>query len=463
MRRPAILIAALTFSLLEAAPVGAAEVAATPPLKDDPAIVKALADLGAGCSMLLPPVKHVHGGKPYKASGRNSPYARDYTMKMVYAPDRRTALYAGGNHGRGRTNDVWEYHLGSNTWHMLFPAEGGDHGKYKWSLMFAARVFARNPDYTMEKRQRDEWNACRAWWEANIVIKDGMYLTQGGGPLLTGHTWDTLVYEPNTKRMIHGTGAYCAAAAFVASKLSGTPIKDIEAKLRATAPPKPYRTMWFFDPAGRRWARYASDSPLAELRGMGGSLLYVSDWKKVVWFYAGQNTPGAAKTMRTWDPRTDTWAALKPNGGTSLYDLALKSKVAPVAEQQMAYASPHRKIVAVLKDSTFAYDLDTNAWSKLEGKVPFTAHDAKTVFAYDSVGDVFLLASPRDGRFAVYDLKTDTWTTLKPNGPGMPKPPYCVGKGYYDPAHNVFVVQSAYTKQMWIYRHTQAKGGPAET
>jgi hypothetical protein len=35
----------------------------------------------------------------------------------------------------------------------------------------------------------------------------------------------------------------------------------------------------------------------------------------------------------------------------------------------------------------------------------------------------------------------------------MPKPPYCVGKGYYDPTHNVYVVQPAYKQQMWVYRH----------
>jgi hypothetical protein len=257
--------------------------------------------------------------------------------------------------------------------------------------------------------------------------------------------------------MIHGTGAYCAAADFVASRFTGTPIEEIRARLRESAPKKPYRRMWFFDPKTRQWTRYASENPLAELRGMGGSLIYIPDWKKVVWYYAGQNTPGAALTMRTWDPLTDEWADLKPNDGQSLYDLALNSRAAPVSEQQMAYTPRHRKIVAVLKGSTFAYDLDQNEWSRLEGEVPFTAHDAKTVFAYDGVGDVFLLASPRDSKFAVYDLKTDRWTTPKPNGPGIPKPPYCVGKGYYDPNHNVFVVQSAYTQRMWVYRHTRAR------
>ena len=425
--------------------------------QNDPAIVKILTELGDGCSAVLPKVNHMRDGEPVDMVGRKGPFARDYTTKMVYAPDRQTAIYAGGNHGHGPTNDVWEFHLGSNTWHELFPAEGGDHAKFKWSLMFAARILAKNPDYKMADKEKKEWEACQAWWEANVIIQDGMFLTKGGGPLLTGHTWDTLVYEPNTKRMIHGTGAYCAAATFVASKFTGTPIQDVQAKLKESAPDKPYKTMWFFDTAAEKWNRYMSDDPMAELRGMGGSLIYVPDMKQVVWYYAGQNTPGAAMTMRAWDPMTDKWTDLKPNGGKSLYDLALKEKIAPESEQQMAYSPKLKRIIAVLKDDTFSYDLAKNEWSKLQGKVPFTAHDAKTIFVYDSADDVFLLASPRDGKLAAYDPSADKWSMITPEGPGIPKPPYCVGRGYYDPLHNVFVVQSAYKDQVWVYRHGAKK------
>jgi hypothetical protein len=53
-------------------------------------------------------------------------------------------------------------------------------------------------------------------------------------------------------------------------------------------------------------------------------------------------------------------------------------------------------------------------------------------------------------------VKADRWGVVKPAGPGMPKPPYNVGKGYYDAAHGVLVVQSAYTDRMWVYRHAAA-------
>ena len=431
---------------------GAKDPPATRPYADDPAIVKMLDGLGEGQSLLLPAVKHVRDGKGVDGGGRRGPYARDYTTAMAWAPDRGTALYAGGNHGAGRTNDVWEFHLGSNTWHNLFAAEGGDHARFKWSLMFARRVFHKTPDYKMSAKQQSEWAACKQWWQANVVLKDGRYVTRGGGPLLTGHTWDTLVYEPNTRRMIHGTGADCAAAAWVAHRFTGRPLEEIQAKLGRDPAGKPYRTMWQFDPAARKWANYASESKLAVLRGMGASMTYIGDWKKVVYYVAAQNVTPTAAYMRTWDPVADKWAELRPNG-KSVHELAFKLKLAPTSEQQMAYSPRHRKLVAVLKQATYAYDIDRNEWGKLNDAVPFTAHDAKTVFAYDSVAGVFLLADPKRNKLAAFDPSAHAWRLVTPTGPGMPKPPWCVGKGYYDPAHNVLVVQSAYKSRMWVYRH----------
>lgn len=426
------------------------------PYADDAEIVAKLNALGSGASLLLPPVKHMADGKPIPGDGRNGPYSRDYTNKMVYAPERRTAFYAGGNHGMGRTNDVWEYHLGSNTWHRLFAAEGGDHAKFKWTLMFASRIFGKTPDYKMKDEEQKNFDECKAWWKANVTLQDGQYLTKSGGPLLVGHTWDTLVYEPITKRMIHGTGTYCASSVFLESKFSGTPANEVAAKLGKAPDGKPYKTMWFFDPADRKWKRYASESPLAELRGMGGSMIYVSDLKKVIWYYAGQNSPGAPHCMRTWDPATDEWAELKPNG-KSIGELAHKLKIAPESEQQMAYAPKHKKIVAVLKQDTYTYDIEKNEWAKPDAKIPFAASDSSTVFAYAEAGDVFLLANPRTGQLAAFDLGAGKWESLTPKGPGLPKPPYCVGKGYYDPAFNVFVVQCAYQDKMWVYRHKKAE------
>jgi len=182
-------------------------------------------------------------------------------------------------------------------------------------------------------------------------------------------------------------------------------------------------------------------------------MLYVPDWKKVVYYVAAQNVTPTAAYMRTWDPVKDQWAELKPNGGKSIHELAFGLKVAPTSEQQMAYSPKHRTIVAVLKNSTFAYNIDKNEWTKLNDAIPFGASDAATVFAYDTTADRFLLADPRRNQLAAFDLAANKWETITPAGPGIPKPPYCVGKGYYDPLHNVFVIQPAYSDRIWLYRH----------
>lgn len=430
---------------------------ATPPYQDDPEIVKLLKDLPAGSSLELPPVKYMLDGNPYKLAGRSGPYSRDYTNKMVYAPERHTALYCGGNHGAGRHNDVWEFHLGSNTWHCLFAPEGGDHAEFKFSLMFAPRMFEKNPDLKLDEKQQKNFEDCAKWWKENVVLHEGNFLTKNRlGPLLVGHTWDTLVYDPIQKRLIQGTGAHCANSPWLHHKFTGEPLEDIKAKHGKNPQGKPYRTMWTFDPATRKWIPYAHESELAVLRGMGATMLYVSDWKKIVYYVAAQNVTPSAMYMRAYDPATDTWEDLKPNDGKGIMNLAYKDKVAPGSEQQTAYSEKSKKIVAVLGTSTFAYDLKSNAWSKLNDAVPFRADDAKTVFAYDNTADVFMLCDPRNNKLATYSLEKNEWSEVTPKGPGIPKPPFNIGKGYYDPAHNVFVVQSASASKIWVYRHKQA-------
>ena len=159
--------------------------------------------------------------------------------------------------------------------------------------------------------------------------------------------------------------------------------------------------------------------------------------------------------MRTYDAINEKWEELKPNGGKSIAQL-FRDKLCPGSEQQTAYSPQHKKMVAVLGIETFVYDIVKNEWSKSEATHAFLrSSDADSVFAYDSAADVFLLCNPRSGTLGGYSLKTDAWQQLVPKGDAMPKPPYCVGKGYYDPTFNVLVIQPAYTDRMWVYRHSR--------
>ena len=52
---------------------------------------------------------------------KTGPRGRDFTIKMVWAPERRRVLFCGANHGvPHRLNDVWEFDLAALTWAMLY-------------------------------------------------------------------------------------------------------------------------------------------------------------------------------------------------------------------------------------------------------------------------------------------------------------------------------------------------------
>jgi len=96
----------------------------TPVLAPDPAVRKILDSLGDCSSANLPPTKTMGAWNEttrlYRMQ-KTGPVGRDFCMKAVWAPERKRALYCGGNHGvPHRLNDCWEYDLPSNTWVMLF-------------------------------------------------------------------------------------------------------------------------------------------------------------------------------------------------------------------------------------------------------------------------------------------------------------------------------------------------------
>jgi len=159
-----------------------------------------------------------------------------------------------------------------------------------------------------------------------------------------------------------------------------------------------------------------------------------------------------------FDAVDDHWTELKPNAGKSISQLATKDKIAPMAEQQTAYSVKHKTLLAVDKHNTYAYNVAANEWSKLVSDERIYGHDAHSVFAYDERADVFLLAFAPNGRgkdlqLAAFSLETKRWEIIKPNGPAIPATKYGSYTGYYDPLHNVFVIQGRYSDQIWVYRH----------
>lgn len=449
MLQRAIILSCAVFPAL----CGATE-AAERPYRDDPAITGLLEKLGDRASAVLPAVTVEAGDLEMHGIEKYGPGQRDYCNKMAYAADRQTALYAGGNHQvPHRMNDVWEYHLGSNTWHLLYAPDGGNAGRHKAAYFLTSRTLVRDPEKELTDREREQIEAYRRWWSENVVFQDGHLTTTRGGPIMPAHTWDAFCYDDRVGRLIWGMGASPAAQLATHAYFTKKAVSELE---RQTDPT--YTPMWMFDVDNRRWVHYRTSGKHAELRGMGATMTYLPDLGASIWYVAAQNVSPAAYEMWTFDAAGDKWTELKPNGGKTISTLAVKEGAAPMAEQQAAYSPKHRKLVGVLGPDTFVYDVVAGAWSKPVTDERIYGHDAHSVFAYDSHADVFLLAFAPDGRgkelrLAAYSLAANRWQMIDPAGPGVPAIQYGGYTGYYDPDHNVFVIQGRYSDRLWVYRH----------
>lgn len=422
--------------------------------KDDPANVATLEKLGSGDSMLLPKLRVECGDLEKYGVHLKGPGQRDYGNKMPYAADRKTAMYAGGNHGvPHRMNDVWEYHLGSNTWHMLYAPDGGNPSKHKSAYFLTSRTLVRDPNKKLSDKEKKQIEDYRIWWNENVHFKGGDITTKNGGPIMPAHTWDGFTYDPRSKRLIWGMGAVAAAQPATLAYFTGQSLEKVQEKMDPHLTP-----MWMFDPQAKKWIHYKTDKKRAALRGMGATMHYIPELGKSIWYVAAQNVSPAAFEMWTYDAVSDEWDELKPNGGRSISDLATKEHASPMSELQVAYSAKDSKLVAVLKNDTFIYDIKKNHWSKAVTDKRIYGHDAKSVFVYDDHADVFLLAYPPDGRgktmkLASYSVKSNAWTQIEPKGGPVKETKYGGYMGYYDPAHNVCVIQGRYSDQMWVYRH----------
>ncbi|MFO7900368.1 MAG: hypothetical protein R6V58_15070 [Planctomycetota bacterium] len=439
--------------LLAAAAAARSANQAPTPYENEPAILAMLRELDAGACRFLPPMKTA-GEKQKLVHGfaKRGPGVRDYGNSLAYAPDRETAMYCGANHGApSRLNDVSEYHLGSNTWHLICPPAGGDHG----------RVGRARGAIKKGKNVEENKAFLKKWYTEHVKVKDGYLQTiANGGPVEPWHTWDGICYDrqagalmwavldtDNTqpdRRVQVGKTRACA-------KYTGQDAEKLVARL------KPSSSMYMYDPDKGRWTRQTGEGPFPYMRGMGGSLTYIPDLKKTIWYCAAQNVIPNDFAMWAYDAKTNTWEDLKPNDGKSIREMVYKTGQAPTGEVQMAYSPKDKKLVAVSKAGTWAYDIVKNEWKKMCEDKENKAHDAKTVFVYDSNADIFLFLNAPDpwGSKRVlrsYDLKTNKWTTITPDGKMVTRPKYCGTAGYYDPNHNVFVVYNS-KPRVWVYHH----------
>ena len=396
---------------------GAAEPKIEPELAADPQVVGMIDGLGDNSSCLLPPIKTVgefnEVARSYNMQ-KTGPCGRDYCDRMAWAPDRKRALYCGGNHGAPHVlNDAWEYDLPSNTWVLLY-APDPDRGKGVGVVV------------EQEFKGRD-----------GAVKKARVLATKRGGPLMAAHTWWGLTYDPDLKAMLWMNATYGTER--TAGKAQGLDLSNLA----------PGPTLWAFHPYERKWRHVLTEAPHPK-DVEGATLEYIPELKGTVYYAAEWNWSG----MWLYDPQANGWKDLKPNNGAVPYG----RKDCPGNEAVMAWDSKSKVLVAQIGKSTFEYDLATNAWKqtlalpKESAEAP-NGSDCRSCFAYDSAAGVCLLLD-RSAELATlwsYRVGEGKWTKLAPQGP----PPLAGKQGYYDPERNVLVVSRG--AQTWLYRHRRAE------
>jgi hypothetical protein len=398
------------------APAWAGDAAAPPkvepelaPDKDLLARIEALPD---NTWMKLPPPK-VTGdlswcGKPdwpnteyIPKSGPGVP--RNYCNKMAWAPDRKRALFCGGNHGAPHCiNDVWEYDLAANTW-----------------------VCLKVPD--------PQYKGTEEWFKQNVVFKDGVFQTKSGGPVRPAHTWAGLSYDSDKHKLywldpLRGM-PYVDTKKMLAAL--GVSDEDAKAKWKPGGQVNAWRNayIWAFDPYVRKWEVLTDNMPPV---GEGAGSEYIPELKQL-W--------AVGPDSFLYDPDKKTLKDLKAVGPGAAYSMVC------------AYDPDDKVVAAVSSDRTHVYSFASNEWRLAKhNHVGVFGNEATAMFCFDLTAKRFVLFSystylGKKASLWLYDVKEDLW--IEPPQQGDYPHNKCCG-GYFDPERNVTVCISG--NEVFVYR-----------
>lgn len=334
---------------------------------------------------------------------KTGPRGRDFTIKMVWAPERRRALFCGANHAvPHRLNDVWEFDLASLSWILLYPPD--------------------NP--------RDYLGLGKDF--SDVEFKDGILVTKRGGPAIIAHTWWGLTYDPHEKAMLFMN-------TWVTNRKKAVEQLDGDSSQLYSGPP-----LWSFSPQTARWKMLKTEKPYPRPI-FGGLLEYIPELKGAMWH--ANNWQMRASWL--YDAKANTWKNLQANGKPSEFE---KHASEP---EQVGYYDPARKLlIAHRHKATSHYDPRTNVWKKVldAGKdsatVPY-GHDAYAPMYHDPVSGHGLLVEFKTNTLWSYDPDKTTWTHLHPEGDKMPTGNKRLA--YFDVARNVFVILDG--TKVWAYRY----------
>lgn len=334
---------------------------------------------------------------------RTGPRGRDFSIKMVWAPDRKRVLFCGANHAvPHRLNDVWEFDLAEMTWHLLYAPD--------------------NPrDYTGLGKD-----------SSDVEFKEGIFVTKRGGPGIIGHTWWGLTYDEKRRELLF-LNTWVTEEKKAAVQLGGDPDSLYQ------GPP-----LWSFSPEKGRWKMIKTPQPFPRAI-FGGMLEYVPDLEGTIWHANNWQMRG------TWlfNQEKIAWTNLSEKTSEKEFE---QQAAEP---EQVGYYDPKRKQLIVHRHyATHHYDIAENHWTKVvdssaeKGDVPY-GHDAYSPMYYDPATGHGLLLEYKANKLWSYDPATVAWKQLTPDGD--PFPDGSKRLVYFDHARNVLVVIRDTT--VWAYRY----------
>lgn len=347
------------------------------------------------------------------------PAVRDYCNRMVWAPERRRALYCGAGHNIHPWNDVWEYDLAANTWVCLY---------------------APDPDVHAPKPKADDEKELLEWYRKNYVYRDGVITTRRGAPVRPAHTWWGLCYDTDRRRLVFWEahkGQMFMQQLRVDRKLLaqafGLKADDKVFQLSGSGPGEAW--VFTFAPDEAVWKEAFPGVPKAH---ESSQLEYLPD-RKLFWLHSGQ-TYLSEPALREW--KVDA-AKGGPGNVVSAYD-------------------PESHTVVAAGAKAWVYSCAAKQWAqKADLPEGDSAGIPSSVMTFDTAAKRFVLytqvqvkdKSSPPVRLWLYDLKADSWSRPKPQGEVPPAGAYT---GYYDPTRNVSVCCNG-RDGVWVYRCKKAE------
>lgn len=404
-------------------------------LEKDPAILKILKNLKSNESIYLPHVKTAGNMnnaevKKYKMD-KSGPAPRDYCLKWVWSPERKRALFCGGNAGvPHKINDVWEYDLASNTWVLLWEPD---------------------PD-TNRVRHMKKPGESKAYLDKFVKLDEesGEIMTKRGAPFDPVHTWWGITYDHEMKALLWVQGNHHLHGKFLKQH------PELKDKYKLGGFHK--MRLFAYYPSKNEWKFMPNKD--APNKSPAAILEYIPDLKGSLFYTNTHAKQGVLNSKEL------TWKTTRLS--SSKTRLNKEHPECPGSEAVSAYDTENKVLVVQIgggtrkgkpvKKRTHHYDVKTSKWTKVisSDEGPY-AHDARSPMVYDSVAKVCLLIEPNAiWSYAVGDKK---WKKLSPVGDQLSLPNARRNRPFmacYNAEYNVIMAYNGRGK-VWVYKTKERK------